>query len=141
MSFGRFAGWWPSAFLWFFLHMARHSPASPDTEAEPSFEQAMEELEAIVQLLESERLPLKDLVERYERGMKLLRVCQERLDHAQRSISLITAGADNRVTAVPFQGNAASSPSPASPSVSKPSSSPAAPPADDDSPDNEIRLF
>jgi exodeoxyribonuclease VII small subunit len=55
-------------------------PASPDSPPQPSppvsFEEAMGELEDIVHALESEPLPLEDLVGRYERGMNLLRQCR-----------------------------------------------------------------
>jgi exodeoxyribonuclease VII small subunit len=50
----------------------------------------MSELEEIVHVLEDSRLPLDELVEKYERGAGLLRICQKRLNAAQQRIDLIT---------------------------------------------------
>ena len=49
---------------------------------EANFEQAMKRLEAIVEQMESGELSLEDLIVRYEEGMKLVKVCQERLASA-----------------------------------------------------------
>src|SRR4029077_4755852 len=47
-------------------------------EAELNFEGAMDRLEKIVEQMESGKLPLEDLIVRYEEGMKLAKICQER---------------------------------------------------------------
>jgi len=63
--------------------------------AEPNFEKAMGRLEAIVEQMESGKLPLEDLIVRYEEGMNLVKVCQERLTSAEQKIEIIarnTAG-------------------------------------------------
>lgn len=57
--------------------------------AEPNFEQAMERLEAIVDQMESGKLPLEELIVRYEEGMGLVRVCQDRLASAEQKIEII----------------------------------------------------
>jgi exodeoxyribonuclease VII small subunit len=57
---------------------------------EANFEQAMKRLEAIVEQMESGELPLEDLIGRYEEGMKLVKVCQERLASAEERIEIIT---------------------------------------------------
>jgi exodeoxyribonuclease VII small subunit len=57
--------------------------------AELNFEKAMDRLEAIVEQMESGKLPLEDLIVRYEEGMNLVRVCQERLTSAERKIEVI----------------------------------------------------
>jgi exodeoxyribonuclease VII small subunit len=57
---------------------------------EPSFEKAMERLEAIVEEMESGKMPLEDLLVRYEEGMKLVKVCQDRLTRAEEKIEVIT---------------------------------------------------
>jgi exodeoxyribonuclease VII small subunit len=64
-------------------------------ETEANFETAMDRLEAIVEQMESGKLPLEDLIVRYEEGMRLVRVCQERLVSAEKKIEMIgrnTAG-------------------------------------------------
>ena len=63
--------------------------------AEPNFEKAMDRLEAIVEQMETGKLPLEDLIVRYEEGMNLVKVCQERLTSAEQKIEIIarnTAG-------------------------------------------------
>ena len=50
----------------------------------------MKRLEEIVQLMESGEMPLEDLIARYEEGMKLVKVCQERLAAAEKRIEIIT---------------------------------------------------
>jgi exodeoxyribonuclease VII small subunit len=49
----------------------------------------MERLEAIVEQMESGKLPLEDLIVRYEEGMNLVKVCQERLANAEQKIEII----------------------------------------------------
>ena len=50
----------------------------------------MKRLEEIVEQMESGELPLEDLIVRYEEGMKLVKVCQERLATAEERIEIIT---------------------------------------------------
>lgn len=61
-----------------------------------SFEDAMESLESIVSSLEGERLPLEEMVQGYERGVKLLRVCRSRIDSARQRVELITADLEGK---------------------------------------------
>lgn len=56
---------------------------------ELNFEGAMERLEAIVTQMESGKLPLEELIVRYEEGMKLVKICQERLASAEQKIEII----------------------------------------------------
>ncbi len=116
--------------------MARPRTAgSPDPEV--TFEQAMSQLEEIVHVLEDSRLPLDELVEKYERGSGLLRVCQQRLDAAQQRIDLITrAGeAPPRLEPFPPGGTVPADPAPSPPKTSRKVSSP------DQANIDEIRLF
>src|SRR5438874_6440538 len=62
-------------------------PKAPS--AELNFEKAMDRLEAIVEQMESGQLPLEDLIVRYEEGMNLVKVCQERLASAEQKIEII----------------------------------------------------
>ena len=54
-----------------------------------NFETAMDRLEKIVEQMESGQLPLEDLIVRYEEGMNLVKVCQERLASAEQKIEII----------------------------------------------------
>ena len=64
------------------------SKAKPQA-TELNFEKAMDRLEAIVEQMESGKLPLEDLIVRYEEGMNLVKVCQERLTKAEKKIEII----------------------------------------------------
>lgn len=55
-----------------------------------SFEEAMAELEAIVDAMEAEQLPLGEIVARYEAGSALLKHCGSVLSAARKRIELIT---------------------------------------------------
>jgi len=59
------------------------------------FEEALKKLEAIVEGMESEDLPLEVLLAKYEEGTQLTRVCQEKLAEAELKIQQLeknTAG-------------------------------------------------
>lgn len=53
------------------------------------FEEAMKELQGIVQSMENQVLSLDDALKAYERGMLLSRVCQQRLDDAQLQVQVL----------------------------------------------------
>ena len=70
-------------------------PARKKTENQPlgealTFEDALEKLEGIVESMESEQLPLEDLVSQYEAGSALLKHCDAVLSAARERIELIT---------------------------------------------------
>lgn len=54
-----------------------------------SFGNALSELESIVGALESGSLELEDSLERYERGVVLLRSLQGRLQEAQQKVTML----------------------------------------------------
>ena len=51
-------------------------------EAPQSFEDAMRRLYAIVAKLEEDKLPLEEMLSRYEEGVALARYCGEKLEAA-----------------------------------------------------------
>ncbi len=55
--------------------------------ASQSFEEQLEELDGIVTALEDGRSPLEDALALYERGMRLAKACQDRLDQAELRVS------------------------------------------------------
>jgi exodeoxyribonuclease VII small subunit len=59
-------------------------------EPELNFEGAMDRLEEIVEQMESGKMMLEELIVRYEEGMKLVKICQERLTSAEQRIEIIT---------------------------------------------------
>lgn len=62
---------------------------------ESSYEQSLEELESVVNALESGDLPLDDMIDRYERGMQLIASCQKRLAEAELRVTEIAADSAN----------------------------------------------
>lgn len=58
---------------------------------EMSFEEALDELETIVNKLEQGEVSLDDAVKAYERGTELKQHCQKRLDEAKMRVEKIRA--------------------------------------------------
>lgn len=52
----------------------------------------MQELEEIVEALESGNLPLETAFEKFETGIKLSRLLNEKLDNTQKKITLLMEG-------------------------------------------------
>ena len=59
----------------------------------PAYEEAMAELEALVERMESGGLPLDQLLTGYQRGAELLQVCRERLQAVEDQIKVLDGGA------------------------------------------------
>ena len=66
----------------------KKEPSAPAIDL--SFEEALAELESIVESMEGEQLPLEKLVAQYESGSALLKHCESVLNSAQKRIELIT---------------------------------------------------
>jgi len=58
------------------------------------FEQALAELEAIVQRMERGELPLEESLAQFERGVRLARQCQQALDAAEQKVDALMAQGD-----------------------------------------------
>ncbi|WP_301108273.1 exodeoxyribonuclease VII small subunit [Sporosarcina sp.] len=55
-------------------------------EKEMQFEQAMQQLEEIVQKLEAGEAPLEDTITLYQQGMELSAYCQKKLQNAEKQL-------------------------------------------------------
>ena len=66
-----------------------------------SFEDALKRLEEIVQRMESGDLALEDSLGLFEEGVRLTRVCSQRLDEAEKKIELLTRDEKGGVKAEP----------------------------------------
>jgi exodeoxyribonuclease VII small subunit len=72
----------------------------------PSFEQAQQELEGIVERLERGGASLDEAIALWERGEELLRFCLERLDTAQGKIEELARRGDDAAPFAPPGGTA-----------------------------------
>ena len=80
--------------------MAEKKPSSPD-----SIESALSRLETIVNTIEATPPPLETLIERYEEGVRLLKLCQEKLTSAEQRIEMITRNARGEASLKPFEAS------------------------------------
>lgn len=55
------------------------------------FEQALSELEKVVEKMESNELPLEESIKHYETGTRLSHQCQMLLDDAEQKVKTLTA--------------------------------------------------
>ena len=90
-------------------------PNSPKTagqagaKASLPFEEALKHLEAIVEEMESEELPLETLIQRYEEGVKLVQVCQAKLAEAELKIQKLEKDAGGELKLKPLASDLAES--------------------------------
>jgi exodeoxyribonuclease VII small subunit len=59
------------------------------SEAQPDFEQALAQLEAIVEQLEQGDLSLDESLQQFERGVQLTRTCQSALKQAEQKVEVL----------------------------------------------------
>lgn len=70
--------------------------------AKLTFENAMKQLEQIVQELESGNLSLEDSIKKFEEGMKLSKFCSAKLDETEQKITLLLKDQDGKIIEKPF---------------------------------------
>lgn len=68
----------------------------------PDFEKSLEELESLVEQMESGELSLDESLKQFKRGVELTRHCQGVLEKAQQTVEKLMDPADES-TAVPFE--------------------------------------
>ena len=70
--------------------------------AQKTFEQSMKQLERIVQELEDGDLPLEKAIKKFEEGMKLTKLCSEKLDETEKKISVLLKNAEGQMAERPL---------------------------------------
>jgi exodeoxyribonuclease VII small subunit len=70
--------------------------------AKKRFEEALQELENIVQRLEDGNLSLDESLALFEEGIKLSRLCAQRLDEAEKKIELLLKDENGSLSRQPF---------------------------------------
>jgi exodeoxyribonuclease VII small subunit len=76
--------------------------------AKLSFEKALEQLEQIVQEMESGGLSLENALKKFEEGIKLSRYCSQKLEETERKINLLIEKSDGSTEEAPFEDLAGS---------------------------------
>ena len=73
--------------------------------AQKTFEQSMKQLEQIVKELEDGDLPLEKALKKFEEGMKLTKLCSEKLDETEKKISILLKNSEGQMTEKPFMSS------------------------------------
>lgn len=71
--------------------------------AQPSFDDGLDRLEALVQQLESGSLSLEEALARFEEGVQLSQALQKQLADAQRRVEVLKAGLGGEYRADPLE--------------------------------------
>ena len=66
------------------------------------FEDAMKKLDDIVKKLETGGINLDESLLLFEEAVKLIRLCNEKLDFAEQKVKILTESQDGSVTDTPF---------------------------------------
>ena len=72
--------------------------------SEPSFEQSLAELEAIVERMEQGELSLEESLAQFERGIALTRQCQQALEQAEQKVAILLEN-NGKLEPQPFGDN------------------------------------
>ena len=64
-----------------------------------TFEEALQQLEAIVSQIEEGKIPLEEAIDKYADGTKLLTQCRTILDSAEKKIQLLVKGSGETLDA------------------------------------------
>ena len=82
----------------YFYALSKHRPQAMAKQAPPpnanpdNFEKALDELETIVQSMEEGEMPLEASLAAYQRGVTLLKFCQDKLVAAEQTIKILENG-------------------------------------------------
>lgn len=78
--------------------------------AKKKFEEALQELETVVQRLEDGNLSLDESLALFEDGIKLSRLCSQRLDEAEKKVEILLKNENGSLTRQPFEPEEEDSP-------------------------------
>ena len=66
------------------------------------FEDTFKKLETTVHKLENGDLPLEEALRLFEEGMRLSKICSQRLTEVQKRVDLLLKGEDGQIKSEPF---------------------------------------
>jgi exodeoxyribonuclease VII small subunit len=70
--------------------------------AKKTIEQAMKQIEQIVQDLESGDMPLEKAIKKFEEGVQLSKFCSQKLDETEKRITILMQSPDGKIAEEPF---------------------------------------
>ena len=73
------------------------------TKKELTFEAALAELQNVVSALEQGKVGLDESLGLFERGLELVRACNQKIDQAEQRVLAVHKNAEGEVTTVPFE--------------------------------------
>jgi len=68
-----------------------------------TFEESCERLENIVKKLEGGEMSLDESLSAFEEAVSLVKICNEKLECAERKVKMLVTAADGTVTDTPFE--------------------------------------
>lgn len=71
--------------------------------AKQTFESAMKRLESIVHELESGDLTLDEAMKKFQEGVKLSKLCSNKLDETEKKVSILLKDEEGRIRVEPFE--------------------------------------
>lgn len=75
---------------------------SPKGKKQPGFEDSLKRLEEIVERLEDDELSLEESLKLFEEGVELARACGQRLDQAEKRVTLLVKDRQGVLNQEPF---------------------------------------
>ena len=70
--------------------------------AKKNFEQAIKQLEQIVQELESGDMPLEKAIKKFEEGIQLSKFCNQKLDESEKKVTRLMQDAAGNISETPY---------------------------------------
>lgn len=79
------------------------TPAKKSGKKNIKFEDAVTRLEEVVKTLESDKIPLDEMLSLYEEGVGLVKNCLTQLDAAEQRVQILQRGADGEIVCKDFE--------------------------------------
>ena len=70
-----------------------------------NFEDAIKKLESEVKKLESGNMTLDESIDAFESAIKLVKICNDKLENAERKVRILTENSDGTISDMPFEVN------------------------------------
>jgi exodeoxyribonuclease VII small subunit len=68
-----------------------------------NFEDAIKKLESEVKRLESGNMTLDESIDAFEAAIKLVKICNDKLENAERRVRILTENSDGTISDMPFE--------------------------------------